>query len=80
MADRMSNAIVSLTVISKRMLTKREAAVHCGRSIREFESECPVMAVRFRNGDLRYDVDDLNRWLDGFKNKSEDSEAILKRL
>jgi hypothetical protein len=76
----MSTALVNLTVISKRMLSKREAAEHCGRSLKRFEIECPMAPVRFPNGDLRFDVRDLDAWLDTLKSKSEDSATILKRL
>ncbi len=76
----MSTALVSVTVVSKRMLAKREAAEHCGRSLKQFEVECPAAPVRFPNGDLRYDVRDLDQWLDILKNQSEDSETIIKRL
>jgi hypothetical protein len=76
----MSNAVVNLTVVSKRMLDRREAAEHCGRSLKQFEAECPVSPVRFANGDLRYDVRDLDAWLDRLKNKSEDSTTIIQRL
>lgn len=76
----MSSAVVNLTVISKRMLDKREAAQHCGRSLKRFEAECPVSLVRFPNGDLRYDVRDLDRWLDSLKNGAQDSERIIGRL
>jgi len=76
----MSTAIVSLSVIAKRMLNKREAAEHCGRSPNRFVIECPVTPILFPNGDLRYDVRDLDRWLDSLKSKSEDSATILKRL
>jgi hypothetical protein len=76
----MSTALVNLTVISKRMLSKREAAEHCGRTLKRFEIECPVAPIRFPNGDLRYDVRDLDAWLDSIKNNGEDSEEIIKRL
>jgi hypothetical protein len=76
----MSSAIVNLTIIAKRMLSKREAAEHCGRSLKRFEAECPVAPVRFPNGDLRYDVRDLDGWLDTLKSKGEDSATILQRL
>ncbi len=76
----MSTALVNLTVISKRMLSKREAAEHCGRSLKRFEVECPVSPIRFPNGDLRVDVQDLDRWLDILKGNSEDSVEIIKRL
>jgi hypothetical protein len=76
----MSSAIVNLTVIAKRMLSKREAAEHCGRSLKRFEIECPVVPIRFSNGDLRFDVRDLDTWLDKLKSNSEDSATILMRL
>lgn len=76
----MSIATVNLTVVSKRMLAKREAAEHCGRSLKRFEVECPEIPVCFPNGDLRYDVRDLDKWLDNLKDSSEDSEQIISRL
>ena len=76
----MSSATVNLTVVSKRMLNRREAAEHCGRSLRRFEVECLVTPICFPNGDLRYDVRDLDAWLDSLKSKSEDSATILQRL
>lgn len=76
----MSSATVNFTVVSKRMLNRREAAEHCGRSPKRFEAECPVAPIRFANGDLRFDVRDLDDWLDTLKSKSEDSATILKRL
>lgn len=76
----MSSAVIGLTVIAKRMLRRSEAAEHCGRSVKRFEVECPVTPVRFPNGDLRYDVRDLDLWLDTLKNKDEDSEQIIRRL
>ncbi len=78
----MSTATVNLTVISKRMLSKREAAEHCGRSLKRFEAECPVAPVRFPNGDLRFDVrNDLDTWLDTLKaNGAKIPQPILKRL
>jgi hypothetical protein len=36
--------------------------------------------IKFPNGDLRYDVIDLNKWLDKLKDNGEDSEEIIKRL
>jgi hypothetical protein len=76
----MSTAVVNVTLISKRMLNRREAAEHCGRSPKRFEAECPINPIRFPNGDFRYDVRDLDVWLDTIKNNSEDSATILARL
>jgi hypothetical protein len=73
-------ATLNLTVVSKRMLTRREAAEHCGRPVRNFGVECPVSPVRFANGDLRWDVRDLDAWLDTLKHRIDDAEAIVDRL
>ena len=76
----MSTATLNLTVISKRMLDKREAAEHCGRSLKRFEVECPVSPVRFPNGDIRYDVRDLDQWLDTLKGETHDAGQIIAKL
>jgi hypothetical protein len=40
-----------------------------------------VKPIRFPNGDLRYDVRDLDEWLDGLKGGGHhDAEAIVARL
>ena len=76
----MPSATLNLTVISKRMLTKREAAEHCGRPLKSFERECPVAPVQFANGDLRWDVRDLDAWLDSLKSSIDRDDAIVNRL
>jgi hypothetical protein len=77
----MASATLQLTIIPKRMLTKAEGAHHCGRPLKRFEVECPVRPIRFANGDLRYDVNELDLWLDSFKGSSmNDAEAIVARL
>jgi hypothetical protein len=78
----MSSTLVQLSFTPKRMLTRSEAAQHCGRSVGRFKIECPVPPVIFANGDLRWDVRDLDSWLDGIKANSgdQDVDAILARL
>lgn len=77
----MSSATLQLNIIPKRMLTKSEAAHHCGRPVKRFEVECHVAPVLFPNGDRRYDVRDLDAWLDGLKvGKSTYDEDIVARL
>ena len=75
-------ATLNLNVLQKRMLTKTEAADHCGRSAKRFEIECPVQSVRFANGDFRWDIRDLDAWIDslkvGFSNG--DAQVIVDRL
>jgi hypothetical protein len=63
------------------MLTKAEAAAHCGRPVKRFNVECRVTPVRFPNGDLRFDVRDLDSWLDSLKGGcSSDDDDIVGRL
>jgi hypothetical protein len=78
----MSQATLNVVVISKRMLTPLEAAAYCGRSAKRFEVECPVQPIRFSNGNIRYDIEDLDRWLDSLKVGEGDfeMESIIQRL
>jgi hypothetical protein len=76
----MSTATLNLTVVQKRMLTKREAAEHCGRSLKSFARECNALPVKFANGDLRWDVHDLDAWLDSLKAGINDADTIVRKL
>lgn len=78
----MPSATLQINVIPKRMLEKKEGAHHCGRSVRRFEIECPVHPIRFPNGDLRWDVQDLDAWINSLKAGAgdHDSDAIVARL
>jgi hypothetical protein len=73
---------LQINVLPKRMLTKPEGAHHCGRSLSRFVIECPITPIKFGNGDLRYDVRDLDRWLDSLKVGAgdHDADAIVARL
>jgi hypothetical protein len=74
-------AIIKLDFTPKRMLKKSEAARHCGLSVRRFEIECPATPVRFAHGDIRFDVRDLDIWLDNLKAGHQDAtEAIIAKL
>jgi hypothetical protein len=77
----MSSATLQITVVPKRMLTYSEAAHHCGRSVIRFKAECPCSPVRFPNGDQRFDVQDLDTWINSLKAGTNDgAEAIVARL
>jgi hypothetical protein len=78
----MAIATLNLNVLQKRMLNKTEAAEHCGRPIKRFDIECPVQAVRFPNGDNRWDIHDLDAWIDSLKGGrfEYDAEAIVGKL
>jgi hypothetical protein len=77
----MASAVLQINVIPKRMLTRTEAAHHCGRSSKRFDAECPVRLVKYPNGDLRFDVQDLDSWINSLKAGGEDDgDAIVARL
>ncbi len=77
----MHNATLNLRVLSRRMLTEAEAAHHCGRPVKRFRVECPVRPVQFPNGDTRWDIKDIDAWLDTLNEQSNHSvETILERL
>jgi hypothetical protein len=77
----MTSATLQLNIVPKRMLTKSEAAHHCGRPVKRFEAECAISPVRFPNGDLRYDVHDLDAWLDRLKGDAgAEADEIIGRL
>jgi hypothetical protein len=77
----MTSATLQLNIIPKRMLTVAEGAHHCGRPVKRFKVECPVSPVKFPNGDLRYDVRDLDTWIDTLKvGKSSEADEIVARL
>lgn len=78
----MTSATLQINVIPKRMLKRTEAAHHCGRSARRFDAECPCSPVKFPNGDLRFDVQDLDAWLNSLKAGADDRSAadIVARL
>ena len=78
----MTSALIQVNFIPKRMLTKAEAAHHCGRSVKRFEVECPAVPVAYPNGDRRWDVKDLDAWIDSLKTGSACVQAddIVERL
>lgn len=77
----MTSAVLQLNIIPKRMLTEAEAAHHCGRSVKRFKVECHVAPVKFPNGDRRYDIHDLDHWLDSLKSGApSEADEIIARL
>lgn len=54
---------------SARLLTKNQAANYCGLSVATFSGVCPVKPIALGEGVRmhRYDVRDIDKWIDGFK-------------
>jgi len=57
----MPSATLNLRIQPFRLLTKAEAAHYCRRSIKKFEFQCPVAPIEMADGDLLWDVHDLDR-------------------
>lgn len=55
----------------RRLLTKTEAAEYCRLSLATFNRLCPVRPVDLGSGNarlLRYDMRDLDNWIEELKN------------
>jgi len=76
-----TTATLNLRVQPFRLLTKGEAAHYCRRSVKKFETQCPIPPIKMADGDQLWDVCDLDRWIDSLKNeKVDDANAIVARL
>ena len=77
----MTTATLSLRVQPFRLLTKGEAAHYCRRPVKKFETQCPIPPIKMPDGDLLWDVCELDRWIDSLKNERvDDANAIVARL
>ena len=65
-----------------RMLTEADAATYAGfPSSKRFRDNCPVPAVQLAPGVRRWDVRDLDVWLDGLKDGTDaTADAVLAKL
>ena len=64
------------------MLKASEAAEYCSRSLKRFQIECPKSPVEFENGDKRWDIRDLDAWVDSLKEGvgCQEDDEIVGRL
>jgi len=85
----MTDQKVATTSHFNRLMTKREAAKYCRLSASTFHRLCPIRPVDLGSGNprlLRYDVRDLDRWIDALKSKAGsettdlEPDAYLARL
>jgi hypothetical protein len=77
----MTATTLNLRVQPYRLLTKLEAAHYCRRSAKKFETQCPVRPIKMVDGDLLWDVQDLDKWIDSLKSSDgNDADAIVARL
>jgi hypothetical protein len=78
----MTLTTLNLRLQTQRLLTKAEAAQYCGRPTKKFIAQCPVPPIKMADGDLLWDVQDLDRWIDGLKSAAgpETADVIVARL
>jgi hypothetical protein len=60
------------SVVAPRLLYKKEAASYCRMGVETFEANCPVEPIRVGSGirGLRFDVRDLDNWIESLKSDS----------
>lgn len=79
----MSTATLNIKVSPRRMLTAREAADYCGLPLKKFSHYCRVLPVRFPGGEVLYDKNDLDLWIEGLKsglpNNDDDIVGQLRK-
>ena len=63
--------------IAPRLVCKKEAASYCRMGVEYFTRHCPVAPVRVGPGmrGLRYDLHDLDEWIDSLKQSSRSTES-----
>jgi len=62
-----------------RLFTKAQAATYCGMGVESFAANCQFKPIRVMSGarGLRWDIQDLDKWIDRLKeNSSTDSENV----
>jgi hypothetical protein len=71
--------------LGARLLTCAQAAAYCGLSIAAFAKLCPVRPIALGNDKRlqRYDIVELDKWIDGFRqsdNISRDWLAVMDKV
>lgn len=73
---------MKVTTKPARLVTVREAADYCRLPQRKFEAQCPAKPIIFETGEKRYDLHDIDPWLDGLKadGMAHSQDEILGKL
>lgn len=77
----MANAMLNIRIVQPRMISLKQAADYVGLPLKRFPRICSVRPVEMPESEKRYDIRDLDKWLDQIK--AGDTEAdhdILERL
>ncbi|QIO53405.1 hypothetical protein HA461_20510 [Rhizobium leguminosarum bv. trifolii] len=77
----MTTATFTIKTPPRRMLDLGEAAIYVGVPAKKFPLLCRVAPVRMPDGKNKYDIKDIDQWLDTLKSGAADSDdAILDKL
>jgi hypothetical protein len=77
----MANAMLNIRVVQPRMMSLKQAADYVGLPLRRFPRICTVKPVTMAESEERYDIRDLDQWLDQIKAGDAGTDAdILERL
>jgi len=66
----------------QRLLTKTQAAHYCGMSVATFGGVCTVRPIALGEGARmhRYDVRDIDNWIDSFKAGGGKPKSLFEEL
>ncbi|WP_282608427.1 hypothetical protein [Pelagibius sp. Alg239-R121] len=78
----MPHATFHVTYQPIRLLKASEAARYCGMALAKFKRECPYAPIQLAQNAIRYDIQDLDKWIDGLKLGEDESsdEYWLSKL
>jgi hypothetical protein len=62
------------------MLSLKESAEYCGTPVARFKAVCPVRPVDMSCNLERYDMRDLDNWIDGLKGGVASCDDVIERL
>ncbi|MGF9562938.1 hypothetical protein AAIH70_05450 [Neorhizobium sp. BT27B] len=77
----MANALLNIRIVQPRMISLKQAADYVGLPLKRFPRICSVRPVEMPESEKRYDIRDLDQWLDQLKaGDTEADQDILERL
>ncbi|MCI5078240.1 hypothetical protein [Oricola sp.] len=77
----MQSATLNLNLSPRRMMKIGEAAHYCGMAEKRFKALCGVSPVAMPDGSHRWDLQDLDRWIDSLKaGGGTEADEIVDRL
>lgn len=64
-----------------RLLPKNQAARYCGIPVSRFATVCPKRPIRLAGAEkLKWDIKDLDEWIDSIKKDEETADDIVGKL